>query len=358
MSSRALSRCGISEGSPTLGRLVARGVHTAAQLLRQFSALELSEALDLSPAEAAALLRTVSGAICPPARRASDLLSSATGRRASVGLPALDAALRGGLPGGALTELVGPAGVGKTQACLQAAARSVTEVNTVIYIDTENKFNSHRFLQIAEAQLAGGGVPQEEANAQARAALQRIILIKVTTLEDMLQRVGMLEAPCIDHNVVLIIVDSIAHLARTNPRGESFGVQDMLGQIAASFKKLSEALDVPVMVVNQVSARFGPALSHGGRMQGPGPPGDRPSNAPLGAALGTAWAHAINTRLVMEAEHGRNRSIRLAKSPTAPCITIPYRITEAGLVVDDSRGRLPSIMAGGSCLDGDIANDF
>lgn len=116
MSSRALSRCGISEGSPTLGRLVARGVHTAAQLLRQFSALELSEALDLSPAEAAALLRTVSGAICPPARRASDLLSSATGRRASVGLPALDAALRGGLPGGALTELVGPAGVGKTQA--------------------------------------------------------------------------------------------------------------------------------------------------------------------------------------------------------------------------------------------------
>lgn len=34
-------------------------------------------------------------------------------------------------------------------------------------------------------------------------------------------------------------------------------------------------------------------------------------------------------RLVMEAEHGRNRSIRLAKSPTAPCITIPYRCRPA-----------------------------
>lgn len=116
MSSRALSRCGLPEGSPVVARLTARGVHTAAQLLRQYSALELGEALDLSPADAAALLCTVSAAICPPPRRASDLLASAARRRVPIGLPALDAALRGGLPGGAITELVGPAGVGKTQA--------------------------------------------------------------------------------------------------------------------------------------------------------------------------------------------------------------------------------------------------
>lgn len=33
----------------------------------------------------------------------------------STGLPALDASLWGGIPFGVLTEVVGPAGIGKTQ---------------------------------------------------------------------------------------------------------------------------------------------------------------------------------------------------------------------------------------------------
>jgi predicted ATP-dependent serine protease len=41
--------------------------------------------------------------------------------RVLTGLPGLDAALRIGLPPGAITELVGPAGVGKSQMCYTIA---------------------------------------------------------------------------------------------------------------------------------------------------------------------------------------------------------------------------------------------
>ncbi len=41
--------------------------------------------------------------------------------RVACGLPDLDAALRGGLPPAALTEVAGPSGVGKTHLCMAAA---------------------------------------------------------------------------------------------------------------------------------------------------------------------------------------------------------------------------------------------
>ena len=40
--------------------------------------------------------------------------------RVPCGQPGLDAALRGGQPPGAITEVVGPSGVGKTQLCMGA----------------------------------------------------------------------------------------------------------------------------------------------------------------------------------------------------------------------------------------------
>eukprot|EP00959_Pyramimonas_sp_CCMP1952_P256680 5362501-Pyramimonas_sp.AAC.1 len=44
--------------------------------------------------------------------------------RFATTLPPLDEALRGGIPSGGITELVGPAGVGKTQFCIMLAART------------------------------------------------------------------------------------------------------------------------------------------------------------------------------------------------------------------------------------------
>ena len=40
---------------------------------------------------------------------------------------ALDAVLRGGVPCGSVTELVGPAGIGKSQLCLMLAASALLD---------------------------------------------------------------------------------------------------------------------------------------------------------------------------------------------------------------------------------------
>eukprot|EP01126_Amoeba_proteus_P024220 TRINITY_DN2442_c0_g1_i15.p1 TRINITY_DN2442_c0_g1~~TRINITY_DN2442_c0_g1_i15.p1 ORF type:complete len:114 (-),score=14.54 TRINITY_DN2442_c0_g1_i15:29-370(-) len=72
-------------------------------------------------------------------------------------MPLLDAYLRGGLPLGSLTEIVGPSGVGKTQFCHQlsvVATQSITlgglgEDVSVFYFDTEGTFTSHRLELLA-----------------------------------------------------------------------------------------------------------------------------------------------------------------------------------------------------------------
>ena len=54
-----------------------------------------------------------------------------------TGLAELDELLHGGLPRGGIIELVGPAGAGKTQFCLQSCFAALREeIDSAIYIDT------------------------------------------------------------------------------------------------------------------------------------------------------------------------------------------------------------------------------
>lgn len=57
----------------------------------------------------------------------------------------------------------------------------------------------------------------------------------------------------------------------------------------------------------------------------------------LTAALGYNWAHAVNTRLVVEADGGR-RLLSIAKSPLAPNAVVAYAV--------DARGVVPAAGAG------------
>ena len=70
------------------------------------------------------------------------------------------------------------------------------------------------------------------------------------------------------------------------------------GQQAATLKALAETFRIPVVVVNQVTAQVHVPASHA--FQGNPGPSSRPQESHLTAALGTMWAHAVNTRVVLE----------------------------------------------------------
>jgi RAD51-like protein 1 len=64
---------------------------------------------------------------------------------------------------------------------------------------------------------------------------------------------------------------------------------------ASRLKYLAEAFSIPILVTNQVTTYIGDSSAGSGGSGGGGH---------LTAALGTLWAHAVNTRLVLESVQG------------------------------------------------------
>lgn len=134
--------------------------------------------------------------------------------------------------------------------------------------------------------------------------------------------------------------------------------QALLGAQAARLKQLAEAFRIPVVVTNQVTMTRPPANAFGVAP----PPDAGASDANIAAALGTKWAHDVNTRLSLELTAAGERLLavraafaalllarrpallcaarahRLArpqirKSPAAPSLAFPYQVTGAGVVL-------------------------
>lgn len=101
----------------------------------------------------------------------------------------LDGALRGGIQFGGVTELVGPAGVGKSQCCFMltlfaAVPRSLGGLEgAAMYIDTEGKFSSQRLVQMARCRYPEAYGAKEPLHA----VLDRIMVVSPRTPEDLLR---------------------------------------------------------------------------------------------------------------------------------------------------------------------------
>ncbi|KAI7845396.1 hypothetical protein COHA_001101 [Chlorella ohadii] len=345
MATRQLSRIGLPP--PLAQRLAERNVQTARDLLQR-TLLELVELLDLPVSTVKRILAEVAAKVAPPPRTVADLLRAAATKplHLRTGLGPLDAALLGGLPAGSVTELVGAAGLGKTQMCLQMCVLGCLERQaegaSVVYLDTEKKFSGRRMTQIARERFPDA-FPGEEALA---ALAARVLVYNPRSSQDLLSVLGQsLEQAVIDHKVRLIILDSAACLARADfAPGSLPDRQRMLGQQASRLKYLAEAFQIPVLVTNQVTTRIGGDTGGGaGAQQGQ-----------LQAALGTMWAHAVNTRLVLMQTQG-HRFLHVAKSPAAPSTIFAYRVTAAGL--EDDPAVAPPRLAEGSVAHQAIAND-
>ena len=405
----------------TLSKLEGHNFRTAEDVLTR-SSLDLVELLDISLPAAERVVASVARNVCPKPTTARALLasridahSSAYARGGSAGpspaadapdagvasgstsagpayvrggefLRALDSALGGGVPTGSITEIVGPAGAGKTQFCLTLAVAAAAPTHVggldsgVVFVDTEQKFSGARVAEIAaNAFPSAYGVSSEDtptstaAKAAAlRSLTEKILVLTPSTLSETLQRLNGLEEALIDHAVRLLVVDSVAALARAEfgtGRGQIARRQELLGQIASVLKQQAERLHMAALVTNQVTTRARSGESAFAADDGAG-------SAATAAALGVKWAHCVNTRIVLEgatessmmpaegdgdragAKHpgARSRVVKVVKSPQCALRGFEYQVWEGGVrVLGD---RKVKVHPSGSAADGAIRGIF
>lgn len=142
----------------------------------------------------------------------------------------------------------------------------------------------------------------------------------------------------IDNNIKFIVVDSIAAIVRKEFNATHIrNRQAVLGKQAARLKLLAENYNIPVLVTNQVTTtRNAPtAFNFTTRTHfliflfeitnfRVATAGSNVKNTI--AALGTAWAHCVNTRLILHSSQNKSM-ITIAKSPISAVYSFPYIIT-------------------------------
>lgn len=177
----------------------------------------------------------------------------------------------------------------------------------VIYLDTEKRFSSTRLVEIAKARW-----PARCSDPAAVHALTSSVLIfRPFSSAELLQLLKSMEEVVIEHRVQLLIIDSIAVFVRAESgQGNSADRQVILAQQASILKRLADRCQISVIVTNQVAGA--------GR------------DAEVSAALGVAWAHAVNARLVLE-NYDTHKTLTVGKSPATASYQYRFSVTAAGL---------------------------
>ena len=333
-----------------------------------FSEIMLMQCLDVSFDTATHILGAAAAKVVPPLSTALRVHRQRLECQAHLQtqLASLDRALKGGIPVGSITELVGPAGVGKTQMALMLSALvplpqqlgGLGEDSGVVYIDTEGKFNAERLVEIAQAKAPAFFAKATSGAASSGAELVRklignIQVYTVRTSAELMDILHQLNVVVPTYRTRLVVVDSVAALAR-----QEFGHtdmvmrQDLLTQQAAILKSIAEEHSVPVVVTNQVTTRFD----------------GQDESAALSPALGNTWAHCVNTRLLMQPVQSAKgclsgRQLSIIKSPMVGPFRVRYKIGLSGIEYVDSEQETETHVQGGqdairvaSCMaDGDTA---
>ncbi|XP_054713304.1 DNA repair protein RAD51 homolog 2-like isoform X2 [Uloborus diversus] len=283
----------------------------------------------------------------------------------SSSLHALDNLLLGGIPIGNVTELSGPPGVGKTQFCFMfciLAAMPTTHDGlngNIIYIDTEAAFCSKRICQIALNRFPH--LYNDEGSVIA--LLEKIKVYRAMSSDVLTEIIPHVEKEVIQNKVKLIIVDSIASLLRKeygSAGSESFQERNqILVKQAAILKDIAQTYGIVVFLTNQITTHSSEwdrftrdddlvdAYS-GTNLNGAGKGSLAPASLSKkvkvcqGAdydhvipALGTTWAHCVNTRLVAQFLDADKRQLTVSKSPVAPNASVCYMLNESGVVLTD-----------------------
>ncbi|MBI5061168.1 MAG: DNA repair and recombination protein RadB [Candidatus Aenigmarchaeota archaeon] len=149
----------------------------------------------------------------------------------------LDKLLNGGIECGAVTNIYGPPGSGKTNIALSAALECKSKV---LYIDTEGSFSLERFQQI-------GGDEKK---------LKNIMLIEPHTWQEQCVAIENLDKLMQRESIGLVIVDSFVALYRLELAQENFQqVNRQLAMQYAILSRIARECKIPILVTNQVYSK-------------------------------------------------------------------------------------------------------
>ena len=161
----------------------------------------------------------------------------------STGSELIDAFLGGGYETDILTTIYGPAGSGKTNLALIAVKSQLQKDHYVVYIDTEGSFSSERMKQL---------MPDFKEHAD------KLLFLHPTTFDEQKQSFEQLKQALEDHQVGMIVIDSIAMLYRLEigKSNDIYNVNKELGIQLGTLTEIARKKKIPVLITNQVYADF------------------------------------------------------------------------------------------------------
>jgi len=158
----------------------------------------------------------------------------------------LDEWLHGGYENDIITTLYGPAGSGKSNLCVMAAAYQASQGRKVIFIDTEGGFSVERLAQLTSRDI-----------------MKNIFLIKVTNFTEQREAFNKLLG-LVKKDIGLIVVDSIVmqyrlergEASQNNDHEKAMGINRALARQMRVLGEISQKYRIPVIITDQVYGKF------------------------------------------------------------------------------------------------------
>lgn len=283
---RLLSKC-YSVKPNLLNTLRENGINTVAEFMC-CDTERLAQRISVSTEDLSSLQATITTQTAAFTMNGTDLYQEMMSRYhiLSTGCDNLDKLLDGGLHTGELTEIVGAAGVGKSQICMSIALFTAMETKkNVLYIDTGGSFSATRVKDML-GQRDNSLASQDICNI-----LSRILVIQahdifsiIEALERARERICNQDDDDDDdmQHLQMIIVDCVAAVISPILGGQQIQGHSLMVGLSRILKSLAVGHSVAVVITNNVVTDSSKTSF---------------STKP---ALGRTWAHIPNTRIFIQ----------------------------------------------------------
>ncbi len=274
---------------------------------------ELANELNIPLERATQIIEMARDTLAVPPKTAAELLEDEQRRgKLTTSSHNLDSLLEGGVWEKEITEIVGGFATGKSQLCFQLAVNAQLPRDEggldgkVFFVDTEGTFSAKR---VGELALGHDMDPHQ--------VLKNIYVARVLDSNQQFKILKKISEMVEKENIRLVIVDSLAAHFRVDFVGKDRMVerQQKIMQQASLLSTLAFSSELAVVVTNQVVARVD----------------EFASSTNSQPALGQAWAHRPQTRILLRKSPGLARIARLLDSPRRPEGEELFYITPSGI---------------------------